>query len=49
MDLTHSLSDRILVDFRRDLDLEFSRSNMEFDISFQKWSDCHEAKSKHID
>ena len=31
--LTYRLPDYILVDFRRDLDLEFSRSNMEFAIS----------------
>ena len=95
--LTCRLSDYILVDFRHDLDLDFSRSNMEFAISqpkmvrlprnekqtyrlnsraqmrssgltlamtltlnfqgqiqnflyiSQKWSDCHETKSKHID
>ena len=94
--LTCRLPDYILVDFRRDLDLDFSRSNMEFAISqpkmvqlprnekqtyrsnsgaqmcssgltlamtltlnfqgqiwnllylSQKWSDCHETKSKHI-
>ena len=44
--LTCRLPDYIFVDFRRDLDLDFSRSNMEFAIS-QKWSDCHETKSKH--
>ena len=95
--LTYRLADYILVDFRRDLDLEFSRSNSEFATSqpimvrlprnekqthrlnsrlqmwpsgltlvmtltlnfqgqisnwlyiSQKWSDCHETKSKHID
>ena len=95
--LTCRLPDYILVDFRRDLDLHFSRSNMELAISqpkmvrlprnekqtyqlnsraqmwpsgltlamtltlnfqgqiwnfqylSQKWSDCHETKSKHID
>ena len=95
--LTCRLPDYILVDFRHDLDLDFSRSNMEFAISqpkmvrlprnekqtyrlnsraqirpsgvtlamtltlnfqgqiqnflyiSQKWSDCHETKSKHID
>ena len=95
--LAYKLPDYILVDFRCDLDLEFSRSNMEFAISqpkmvrlprnkmqthrynsgpqmspsgltlavtltlnfqgqtwnwlylSQKWSDCHETKSKHID
>ena len=95
--LTYRLTDYILVDFRRDLDLEFSRSNSEFATSqpimvrlprnekqthrlnsrlqmwpsgltlvmtltlnfqgqisnwlylSQKWSDCHETKSKHID
>ena len=32
-----------------DLDLEFSWSNMEFDIYInKKWSDCHETKNKHI-
>ena len=31
-----------------DLDLEFSRPNMEFTISQTKWSNCHETKSKHI-
>ena len=36
-------------DFGHDLDLEFSRSNMEFAIVSQKWSDCHETKSKHTD
>ena len=95
--LTYRFTDYILVDFRRDLDLEFSRSNSEFATSqpimvrlprnekqthrlnsrlqmwpsgltlvmtltlnfqgqisnwlylSQKWSDCHETKSKHID
>ena len=95
--LTYRLTDQILVDFRRDLDLEFSRSNSELATSqpimvrlprnekqthrlnsrlqmwpsgltlvmtltlnfqgqisnwlylSQKWSDCHETKSKHID
>ena len=95
--LTCRLPDYILVDFRHYLDLDFSRSNMEFAISqskmvrlpwnekqayrlnsraqmwpsgltlamtltlnfqgqiqnllylSQKWSDCHETKSKHID
>ena len=95
--LTNRLPDKILVDFCHDLDLEFSRSDMEFAISQskivdshvnekqtyrlnsrpqmwpsgltlamtltlnfqdqawnllylnQKWSDCHETKSKHID
>ena len=32
-----------------DLDLEFSRSNMELAISLPKMSNCHETKSKHID
>ena len=95
--LTCRLPDKILVDFRHDLDLDFSMSNMEFPISqpkmvrlpwnenqtyrlnsraqmwpsgltlamtltlnfqgqiqnllylSQKWFDCHETKSKHID
>ena len=95
--LTYRLNDEILGDFRRDLDLEFSRSNidlaksqpkmvrlprnekqthrlnsrlqmgpsgltlaMTLTLNFQgqilnwlylsqKWSDCHETKSKHID
>ena len=95
--LTYILPDKMLGDFRRDLDLEFSRSSMKFAISqpkmirlprnekqthrlhsraqmwtsdftlvvtltlnfqgqiwnfrylSQKWSDCHETKSKHID
>ena len=95
--LTYRLTDQILGDFRRDLDLEFSRSNIKLAISqpkkvrlprnekqthrlncrlqmgpsgltlaltltlnfqgqiwnwlylSQKWSDCHETKSKHID
>ena len=95
--LTYTLPDYILVDFRHDLDLQFSRSNIKFAISqpkmvrlpwnekqtyrlnsrpqiwpwgltlamtltlefqgqiwnllylSQKWSDCHETKSKHID
>ena len=95
--LTYRLTDYILVDFRRDLDLEFSRINSEFATSqpimvrlprnkkqthrlnsrlqmwpsgltlvmtltlnfqgqiwnwlylSQKWSDCHETISKHID
>ena len=34
--LTYRLPDKILVDFRRDLDLEFSRSNVEFAISQPK-------------
>ena len=34
--LTCKLPDYILVDFRRDLDLDFSRSNMEFAISQPK-------------
>ena len=38
-----------LFDFRCDLDLDFSRSNIEFAISQPKWSHCHETKSKHID
>ena len=36
-------------DLGHDLDLKFSRSNIEFAISQPKWSDCHETKSKHID
>ena len=36
MDLTHRLPDWILVDFRCDLHLEFSRSNMKFTISRPK-------------
>ena len=37
-------------DLGHDLDLEFSRSKIEFAIYLsQKWSDCHETKSKHID
>ena len=32
-----------------DLDLEFSRSNMELAISLPKMSNCQETKSKHID
>ena len=48
--LTCRLPDNILGDLGLDLDLHFSRSNMEFAISLsQKWSDCHETKSKHID
>ena len=95
--LTYRLTDWILGDFRRDLDLEFSRSNIKLAISqpkmvrlprnkkqthrlnsrhqmrassltlalaltlnflgqiskwlylSQKWSDCHETKSKHMD
>ena len=95
--LTYRLPDYILVNFRCNLELEFSRSNMEFAISppkmvwlprnkkqtcwlntrpqmwpsgltlamtltlnfqgqiwnllylSQKWSDCHETKSKHVD
>ena len=35
-------------DLGHDLDLEFSRSNMEFATSQPKWSDCHETKTKHI-
>ena len=35
-------------DLGRDLDLEFSRSNIEFVIYQPKWSDCYETKSKHI-
>ena len=34
--LIYRLPDYILVDFRRDLDLEFSKSNMEFHISRPK-------------
>ena len=34
--LTYRLPDSMLVDYRRDLDLEFSRSNMEFAISQPK-------------
>ena len=34
--LTSRLPDKILGDFRRDLDLDFSRSNMEFAISQPK-------------
>ena len=34
--LTCRLPDQILVDFRRDLDLDFSRSNIEFAISQPK-------------
>ena len=36
-------------DLGHDLDLKFSRSNIEFAYLSQKWSDCHETKSKHID
>ena len=36
-------------DLGHDLDLEFSRSNIEFAISQSKMCDCHEMKSKHID
>ena len=32
-----------------DLNLDFSRSNIEFTISQPKWSDCHKTKSNHID
>ena len=39
----------IRFDLGHDLDLEFSRSNMEFAISQPKWCDCHETKSKYID
>ena len=39
----------IRFDIDHDLDLVFSRSNMEFAISQLKWSDCHEMISKHID
>ena len=39
----------IFYDLGHDLDLEFSRSNIEFPISQPKMSDCHETKSKHID
>ena len=46
MGLTYRLPDLILVDFRRGLDLKFSRSNIEFAISHP---DRHEIKSKHID
>ena len=47
--LTYKLPDWILVDFHHDLDLEFSRSNIEFVISLLKLSDCHKTKSKHVD
>ena len=51
---THRLNSRtqnvtIGFDFGHNLDLESLRSNMEFAISHQKWSDCHETKSKYID
>ena len=36
LDLTYRLTDKILVNFRRDLDLEFSRFNPEFAISWPK-------------
>ena len=36
-------------DLGHDLDLEFSRSNVEFIYLSQKWSDSHKTKSKHID
>ena len=36
-------------DLDHDIDLEFSRSNMEFAIFQTKWCDCHETKSKDID
>ena len=36
-------------DLGHNLDLELSRSNKEFARVDQKWSDCHETKSKHID
>ena len=35
-------------DLGHDLDLEYSKSKMEFSISQQKWSNCHELKSKYI-
>ena len=46
--LTYRLPASMLVDFRSDLDLELSRSNMEFAISRPKWSDCHGTKNKYI-
>ena len=42
----------IRFDISHDLDLEFSRSKMEIATAVylnQKWSNCHETKSKHID
>ena len=36
-------------DLGHDIDLEFSRSNIDFAISQPKWSDCHETKIKPID
>ena len=40
--LTCRLPDYIFIDFRRDLDLDLLYLS-------QKWSDCHETKSKHSD
>ena len=39
----------IRFDLGHDLDLEFSRSNRNWLYFCQKWSDCHEMKSEHID
>ena len=36
-------------DLGHDLDLAFSRSNIEFVFLSRKWSDCHETKCIHID
>ena len=52
MALTYRLSDYILVNFGRDLDLELSQ--VKYGIcciwtKIEEWSDCHETKNKHID
>ena len=39
----------IRFDLGCDIDLEFPRPNMYLLYLKQKWSDCHETKSKHID
>ena len=47
--LTYILPDSMLVDFRRDLDLEFPRSIWNLLYLSQKWSHCHGSKNKYID
>ena len=47
--LTCRLPDYILVDFRRDLDLDFSRSNMEFAISQPKMVRLPQNEKQNID
>ena len=49
IDWPQGLKWNIMFHLDHNLELEFSRSNMEFAISHPKWSSCHKMKNKHID